>query len=202
MLSFIPQQPGRRRKGDRTRERLFEAALEEFRAVGFEQASVGRIAARAGTSRAAFYFHFACKEEVLLDVQWRMEVGIVERTRETVRLRDFLFGLVDALITAPAEVVTYELMRDMLSVYIRPPAGLDLSEQPFPLMIEVGRRFAQAKETELRAGLEPAQATAIFLTSLFGALVSWQGPLATRRDDLLQIAALFLADATDVARAR
>ena len=47
----------------------------------------------------------------------------------------------------------------MLSVYIRRPAGLDLAEQPFPLMMEVGRRFAAAARRELRAALDPALAT-------------------------------------------
>lgn len=194
MQSWALPQHGRRRKGDRTRERLYEAALAEFRRAGFERASVGRIASRAGTSRASFYFHFPCKEAVLLDLQWRMEVGIVERTRDRTGLREFLVGLVDALIAEEARIGSQELMRDMLSVYIRPPAGLDLSEQPFPLMNEIGRRFAQAKERELRPGLEPAQATDIFLTSLFGALVSWPEPLVSRRDDLLQLASLFLAE--------
>jgi AcrR family transcriptional regulator len=198
MQLWAPPQPlGRLRKGDRTRERLFQAAVDEFRSAGFEQASVGRIAARAGTSRAAFYFHFPCREAVLLDLQWRMECRIVERTRAQATLRGFLTELVDALVVEQESVVPDDLMRAMLSVYIRPPAGLDLSDQPFPLMNEVGRRFTQTRERELRAGLEPAQATDLFLTSLFGALVRWRGPLASRRDDLLQLAALYLRDAED-----
>ncbi|HEY8513947.1 MAG TPA: TetR/AcrR family transcriptional regulator [Candidatus Binatia bacterium] len=201
MQPWTPQQLVRPRKGDRTRERLYQAALDEFRAVGFENASVGQIASRAGTSRAAFYFHFPCKEAVLLDLQWRMEVDIVERTRASATLREFLTALVDALIASEEILASRDLMRDMLSVYIRPPAGLDLSTQPFPLLNEVGRRFALAKERELRVGLDPAQATDIFLTSLFGALVSWSVPLASRRDDLLQLAALFLADAPEASPA-
>ncbi|MEW6272859.1 MAG: TetR/AcrR family transcriptional regulator [Thermodesulfobacteriota bacterium] len=201
MQAWTPQQLARPRKGDRTRERLYRAALDEFRDAGFEHASVGRIASRAGTSRAAFYFHFPCKEAVLLDLQWRTEVEIVERTRSRTTLRDFLTELVDALIAQEASFLSPDLMRDMLSVYIRPPAGLDLSAQPFPLLNEVGRRFTQAKERELRPGLEPVQATDLFLTSLFGALVSWSGPIASRRHDLLQLASLFLAGAPDTARA-
>jgi len=196
MQLWAPPHPlVRPRKGDRTRERLFQAAVEEFRSAGFERASVGRIAARAGTSRAAFYFHFPCREAVLIDLQWRMECRIVERTRACPTLRDFLTELVEALIAEQESVVPDDLMRAMLSVYIRPPVGLDLSDQPFPLMNEVGRRFTQARDRDLRPGLDPAQATDLFLTSLFGALVSWQDPLASRRDDLLQLAALYLRDA-------
>jgi AcrR family transcriptional regulator len=191
---WTPLSLGRARKRDRTRERLLQAALDEFRSVGFEQASIGAIASRAGTSRASFYFHFSCKEAVLLDFQWRMEVGIVERTRERGPLVTFLTGLVDALIAEEASFESENLMRDMLSVYIRKPAGLDLADQPFPLAMEVGRRFTEARGRELRAGLDPEVATHLFLTSLFGALASWPAPFAPHRDELLQLAGLFLAE--------
>ncbi len=194
MQIWTPLALGRSRKRDRTRERLLQAALDEFRSVGFDQASIGAIATRAGTSRASFYFHFPCKEAVLLDFQWRMEIGIVERTRARGPLVTFLTELVDALIAEEASFESEDLMRDMLSVYIRKPAALDLADQPFPLAMEVGRRFTEARGRELRSGLDPELATHLFLTSLFGALVSWPAPLAPRRDELLQLAALFLAD--------
>jgi TetR/AcrR family transcriptional repressor of uid operon len=190
--SRAPHLADRSPKGVRTREQLFEAALAEFRRVGVEAASIGRIASRAGTSRASFYFHYPCKEAVLLDLQWRVENDLVERIRRRAGLRDALDALIDALIEAEAELAPGDLLRDMLSVYIRRPAGLDLAEQPFPLMMEIGRRFAAASQRDLRAGLDPALATHVFLTSLFGLLVSPHGPLEERRDELQQLASLFL----------
>lgn len=189
-----PVLAGRDRKGDRTRERLFQAAIEEFRATGFEAASVGQIAQRAGTSRASFYFYFPSKDSVLLDLQGRVERDLVEATRETAELREFLTALVDALGQADVEICAGGLLRTMLGVYIRRPAEIDLADQPFPLMMEVGRRFAAARERELRPGLEPAQATDLFLSALFGLVAGSAGPVAERRSDLLQLAALFLAD--------
>jgi len=179
-------------KGVRTREQLFVAALAEFRRVGVEAAGIGEIARRAGTSRASFYFHYPCKEAVLLDLQWRVENEMVERVREQRTLRAALAALIDALIAMQATLAPGELLRDMLSVYIRRPAGLDLAEQPFPLMMEVGRRFAAAKGRELRRGVDPAVGTQLFLTSLFGMVASSPAPLADRRDELEQLAALFL----------
>ena len=179
-------------KGVRTREQLFLAALAEFRRAGVEAASIGEIARRAGTSRASFYFHYPCKEAVLLDLQWRLENAMVERVRERPTLRAALAELIDSLIATQERLAPGDLMRDMLSVYIRRPAGLDLAEQPFPLMMEVGRRFAAAARSELRRGLDPALATNVFLSSLFGLVVSSPGPLADRRDELDQLAELFL----------
>jgi AcrR family transcriptional regulator len=200
MQPRAPLAPTRDRKGDRTRERLFQAALAEFRESGFEAASVGAIAQRAGTSRASFYFHYPSKEAVLLDLQWRVEMSVVEQTQRTVGLRDFLHGLVDAICTADAGIAAGGLLRVTLGVYIRQPAGLDLSEQPFPLMIEVARRFVTARDGALRPGLDPEQATEIFLASLFGLIAGTPGPVATRRDALQTLATLFLADDGGVER--
>jgi AcrR family transcriptional regulator len=179
-------------KGVRTCEQLFEAALAEFRRVGVEAASIGQIALRAGTSRASFYFHYPCKEAVLLDLQWRVENDIVERIRTRGSLREALDELFDALIETEARLAEGDLLRDMLSVYIRRPAGLDLADQPFPLLMEIGRRFTAARQRELRHGLDPELATHLFLTSLFGVLVSPRGALRERRDELRQLASLFL----------
>lgn len=179
-------------KGVRTREQLFTAALAELRRVGVEAASIGEIARRAGTSRASFYFHYPCKEAVLLDLQWRVEHQMVERVREQRTLREALAAIIDALIAAQATLASGDLLRAMLSVYIRRPPGLDLTEQSFPLMMQIGRCFAAAKGKELRRGVDPAVGTQVFLTSLFGLVVSSPEPLAKRRDALRQLADLFL----------
>ncbi|MGH7787976.1 MAG: TetR/AcrR family transcriptional regulator [Candidatus Binatia bacterium] len=197
--TWLPQIVARDRKGDRTREQLFQAALAEFRRVGFEQASVGQIASRAGTSRAGFYVHYPCTEAVLLDLQWRLETEMVERLRRRDSLREVLEELIDRLIDIEARLAGGELLRDMLGVYIRRPAGLALADQPFPLVVELERTFAAARG-ELRAGLDPALATQLFLAALFGLLISPRGPIAERRGELNQLAALFLATPRRAAR--
>lgn len=128
-----PQAAERDRKGDRTRAQLFAAAVAEFRRVGFEPASIGQIATRAGTSRANFYVYHPCKEAVLLDLQWQMELEMVERN---------------------------------------------------------------AGSGELRTGLDPVQASDLFLCSLFGLLLGLRGPLASRRAEARQLSNLFLQEPT------
>ncbi len=189
-----PQAAERDRKGDRTRAQLFAAALAEFRRVGFEAASIGRIAARAGTSRANFYVYYPCKEAVLLDLQWQMELDMVERIRPCRGLRDALAALMEALIEVEARLEKADLLKDMLGVYVRCPAGLDLTAQPFPLRTELTERFANAAPRELRRGLDPARASELFLSSLFGLLLGLRGPLASRRAEARQLANLFLEE--------
>lgn len=52
------------RRGQRTQQRILDAALSVFGEEGFHEASVGRISAQAGCSRAAFYQYFSDKEDL------------------------------------------------------------------------------------------------------------------------------------------
>lgn len=47
---------------DRKRKAIIDAAIEEFRAAGFEATSMDRIAARASVSKRTVYNHFPSKE--------------------------------------------------------------------------------------------------------------------------------------------
>lgn len=51
-------------RGQRTQQRILDAALAVFGEEGFHQASVGRITTRTGCSRATFYQYFSDKEDV------------------------------------------------------------------------------------------------------------------------------------------
>ncbi|MRW89345.1 TetR family transcriptional regulator [Duganella sp. FT80W] len=46
------------------RQQILDAALTEFTALGFNAASISKIAARAGMSKANLYVHFANKDEI------------------------------------------------------------------------------------------------------------------------------------------
>ncbi|WP_440995393.1 TetR/AcrR family transcriptional regulator [Arhodomonas sp. SL1] len=52
-------------KGERTRQRLLEAAEEEFGERGFHNASISNITKRAGVAQGTFYIYFASKEAIL-----------------------------------------------------------------------------------------------------------------------------------------
>ncbi|WP_066360766.1 TetR family transcriptional regulator [Herbidospora mongoliensis] len=67
-------------KADATRQRLLDAALEEFAEYGIAGARVDRVAAVAGTNKAQIYHYFGSKDQ-LFDAVFN---GIVERiVRET-----------------------------------------------------------------------------------------------------------------------
>jgi AcrR family transcriptional regulator len=54
----------RERAGD-TRERIKQVAIELFTEQGYEQTSLREIAERLGVTKAALYYHFKSKEEIV-----------------------------------------------------------------------------------------------------------------------------------------
>jgi AcrR family transcriptional regulator len=55
-----------------TRERILEIALELFTEQGYDKTSLRDIAERLGTTKAALYYHFARKEDILLELHLRL----------------------------------------------------------------------------------------------------------------------------------
>ena len=53
------------RNAGRTRTRILEIALELFNAQGYAGTSIADIAGRLGTSKAALYYHFTSKQDIL-----------------------------------------------------------------------------------------------------------------------------------------
>jgi AcrR family transcriptional regulator len=72
-----------RSEGREAREELLTAALHVFARRGYDQAGVDEIAAQAGYSKGALYWHFASKEELLVAL---LEERIDAPAREMVAL--------------------------------------------------------------------------------------------------------------------
>ena len=170
-----PPEGGRRaRQRADTRERLFEAALAEFRSAGFAAAQIDRIAKAAGVVRGTFYFHFPTKDDVLVELQRRIEARIVERALD---LRDSALPLAQVLsevneiiLDTHGEVGQLGLLREMLSLHLRrPDATTRDGEERSRVSSEMARHFARGQERgELRRDLEPEQMAVLCFTSLIG----------------------------------
>ncbi|MGO9334821.1 MAG: TetR/AcrR family transcriptional regulator [Acidimicrobiales bacterium] len=57
---------------DSTRERILWIALDLFTTQGYEKTSLRQIAGRLGFSKAAIYYHFASKEDILMALDFRL----------------------------------------------------------------------------------------------------------------------------------
>ena len=191
----------RERQRAATRERLYAAALAEFRRKGFERASVAEIARSAGVSRPSFYAHFPSIDHVLFELTWRLALRIVRRLEPAKGLRATLDRLVDALIEAEQDVGDPALFREMISIFARRPATPGIDGGEIPVLRELLRRFARAREAgELRAGMAPAQAARLCLSGVFGHLLGVDATPAERRADLRALFSLYAAEPAERAR--
>lgn len=72
----------RRRPRGVTRERILDVALELFNEQGYDKTSLREIAERLGVTKAALYYHFERKEDLLLELHLRLHElgrGVLER---------------------------------------------------------------------------------------------------------------------------
>ena len=58
--------------GARTRERILDIALDLFSEKGFDKSSLREIAEQLGTSKAAIYYYFASKDDILMALHQRL----------------------------------------------------------------------------------------------------------------------------------
>lgn len=62
--------------GETTRQRILDIALDLFIEKGFDKTSLREIAEKLGFSKAALYYHFASKDDILLTLHLRLfELG-------------------------------------------------------------------------------------------------------------------------------
>src|SRR3981081_664987 len=134
-----------RAEGRETRDELLTAALRVFARRGYGQAGVDEIAAEAGYSKGALYWHFSGKEELLMAL---LEERIDAPTRDRVAL----------LASAPPE-------RDM-SVEATRAFAQQLGEQREALLLEREYWSLAIRDPELRARYAARQ------TELRGALAA------------------------------
>jgi len=66
-----------RAKAGATRERILDAALDLFVEEGYDKASLRELAGRMGFTKAALYYHFASKSDILMALHQRMH-GLLE----------------------------------------------------------------------------------------------------------------------------
>src|ERR1700722_10813154 len=87
------RRPGRPR--GETRERILDIALELFNEQGYDKTSLREIADRLGTTKAALYYHFERKEDILVALHLRLhelgrgmfeEIGDLSNSPQTAQL--------------------------------------------------------------------------------------------------------------------
>jgi AcrR family transcriptional regulator len=163
--------PMRARQRLETRERVFDAAMREFRRVGVGPAQVEDIVRRARVARGTFYLHFPTKEHVLLEHSARDQAAVAERLRGmlTRSPRSFLRRVADLTLDfAAAEVPA--VSREMFMAIARHATSLEPQRMPLVAVVAEFLAAAQARG-QVRADLAPAELVAAFFPGVFGVLL-------------------------------
>jgi AcrR family transcriptional regulator len=168
--------PLRQAKRLQTRERLFGAAIAEFKRAGMAEADVGAVVAAAGVAHGTFFFHFPTKEHVLLELETREEARIANQFARYVNdNHDLLPALKEAtrLIMALERRLGPVLFKDVLALHFsqtRPP-GEDGEDHP--LIVLVAREFQLAKDRgDVAPDVNPMNSAVFFLLGLYGLLTT------------------------------
>jgi TetR/AcrR family transcriptional repressor of uid operon len=160
--------PARTRRRLRTRDRLFAAALAEFRRAGVAGAEIERIVRAAGVARGTFYLHFPSKDHVLMELLRRRQEALARRLRAAggAALQPFLRQVVDRMV-ADARGEVAGLWHDLVAAVARHAA--ELRREASALVAVLTERFAAAQARgEIRGDVTPAELVAVFLPGVYG----------------------------------
>jgi AcrR family transcriptional regulator len=187
----------------RTRQQLVNAAVRLWTERGFEkgieETTVEEIVQAAGVTKGTFYFHFAHKEDILLEVGWgTSEAMFKEATRalSTERPVDDVLGeLLTSLARRIGNTPRAAVARTLGEFYRRPAHERDPSGERFGFQRSFALVFSHAQETgQLPSDIEARQLGEILSSLAVGTIYSWiSDELPDLGSALRQRAALLLA---------
>lgn len=167
-----------------TRERIFGAAIEEFKRAGMAEADIGSIVAAAGVARGTFYFHFPSKEHVLLELERREEKRIAaEMTRfakTSGALTDLLAEIVRVVVAAERRLGQL-LFKDVLAVHFSPMRPPDDEWTDHAIIVVLVEEIDRARERgEVDPSVDASLSAMYFLLGLYALLTTTQQSKAIR----------------------
>lgn len=143
-----PDPADRQRDAERARERLLDAALEEFSAKGFAGARVREIAARAGLNQQLISYYFGGKAGLYQALQDRWNDISTAINQPDAPIEDVVVGFLHAGLANPAwtRLLVWQNMTD-------DPTNLDHQDLMTGMVADIRRRQHAG---DLIADLDPA----------------------------------------------
>ncbi len=187
----------RDKQREETRRRLYHAAVEVFARDGVDSCRIEDIAQKAEVSRAAFYFHFPTKDDVLIDFLHESEVPMIEAFHAlpvTASLEEFLEVVVKSMSAFWQEEAHKVLLIDVFAVQLRRLRVLAHDRDAEPVRAVVSQRFHEAAARGQLSPMIPPEILAdFFLLNCLAAMASWcVQPVLPLEDTLRGVTMLFL----------
>lgn len=191
--SVVPLKPRSGGRGERTRNRIREAANALFLQKGFESTTVDEIVAQAEVSKGTFYVHFDRKEDLLLEYG-KKRLALLREMLPHLVLRPTFAAALGELMDTVVRGKAWD--RDLTARAIDEigTSAERLEDAPHLLLrplLELGRARGQVRDDI------PLDALGQFvLRSLLGALRDWgRGSDDVSRDAALDYAVTLVLDA-------
>ena len=186
----------RDKQREETRKRLYQAAIEVFCRDGVAHCRIEDIALKAEVSRAAFYFHFPSKDDVLLELLKESEGPVTEALHALPpgSTLDTVFEtLIDGMSKFWSEGERGKLLVDLFSVSLR-RAPVMADREAEPVRAAVSHRFKDAADAHALSPMIPAEVLAdFFLLNCLAAMASWcVQPIMPLGDMLRGVTHLFM----------
>jgi TetR/AcrR family transcriptional repressor of uid operon len=187
------QPNGREVQRRETRQRVYAAAVTEFRQVGMAAADVSVIAREAGVARGTFYFHFPTKEHVLAELERHEEARLAAQLEKFLARPHDLPGALNEVVRLMAQMerrVGKTLFREMLALHFSPnrPEVLPGAEQwaDYPMMTLVVRAIGLARDRgETYQEADPLRTAQFFMLGLYAVLITSHGRPRAARAEIL-----------------
>lgn len=192
-----PSFPNRTRHRLATRDRLFDAALVEFRRVGVAAAQIEDIVRKAGVARGTFYLHFPTKDHVLMELMRRRQEDLADKLRRarSGSARTFLRRAAD-LMLEDARSEDTALWHELFAVLGRHAPELRTDGNA---LVEVVTTFFSAAQHrgEVRDDVSAFDLTSVLLPGILGLLqMRLDSPVPTLRKDLHRVVDIFVRGVT------
>ena len=171
---------GRDAQRQETRQRVYAAAVAEFRRAGLAAADVSVIAKEAGVARGTFYFHFPTKEHILAELERHEEARLAAQLEKFLARPHDLAGALAETVRLMAQMerrVGKLLFREMLALHFSPnrPEALPGNDQwaDYPMMTLVVRAIGLARDRgEAYPEADPLRTAQFFMLGLYAVLIT------------------------------
>ncbi len=184
---------GREVQRRETRQRVYTAAVAEFRRVSMAAADVSVIAREAGVARGTFYFHFPTKEHILAELERQEEARLAAQLEKFLARPHHLAGALAEVVRLMALMerrVGKVLFREMLALHFSPnrPEVLPGTEQwaDYPMMALVVKAIGLARDRgETYQGADALRTAQFFMLGLYAVLITSHDRSRAARAEIL-----------------
>ncbi|OBG40944.1 TetR family transcriptional regulator [Mycobacterium alsense] len=186
MTAEVNDKPrGREAQRLETRQRVYAAAIAEFKRSGVADADIGEIVSTAGVARGTFYFHFPTKEHVLDEVERnlvkRLAADLARALESSHDLWSILTEVVRLVVAAEARLGP-RLFRDVLALHFsqtRPQGWGKSTDHPLVALVAKDIERAQAAGV-VHPDVDAVHSALFFLLGLYSLLVTNHEPKPAR----------------------